>query len=171
MRTHQPSPVKQMQQNSQRKAFPVHLTITRASQYDHNDECVGCGVHVADPCGVACPFETGDFGPDTVLRAAATRLPRHRGGMGWRIHEAILAAAQDLNGSAAPFTLAAAADHALARYLGENAGPETALTGAELIHWHSAGTPIDSIAMALYAAAAQHGGYDFNPDDFGDFPR
>jgi len=39
-------------------------------QLDHNNKCVGCGAHRADPCYPGCPFETRLFRPAVLLRAA-----------------------------------------------------------------------------------------------------
>lgn len=51
----------------------------QAREVDHNSECVGCGAHVSEPCHPTCLFETGQFGPAVILRAAARRLPQHQG--------------------------------------------------------------------------------------------
>ncbi|MEW2386651.1 hypothetical protein AB0873_32200 [Micromonospora sp. NPDC047707] len=54
----------------------------------------------------------------------------------------------------------------LGEHLREQAGPACELTGAELIRRHGLFAPTDVITKALYAAAAQHDGCDFDPDDF-----
>jgi hypothetical protein len=55
----------------------------------------------------------------------------------------------------------------LVDHLSEQAGPTCTLTGGELIPpTHGLFAPANVITMTLYAAAAQHDGCDFDPDDF-----
>lgn len=39
----------------------MKATTTAVIRYDHNDECIGCGAHLADPCGTDCPVQTGEI--------------------------------------------------------------------------------------------------------------
>jgi Fe-S-cluster-containing dehydrogenase component len=46
--------------------------------YGHNDTCVGCGVHYADTCSQACPFETRIVDVPFLLRLAAQDLNNYQ---------------------------------------------------------------------------------------------
>ena len=143
--------------------------ITGTRQLDHNHECVGCGAHYADPCHLTCPFETGDFSPPVLLRAAARRLRDSPAGVGYDIGGALFAAAVDLVGRAEVGGATDEAREILTGFLVDEWGEQAEQIRAEVVYRHSLFTDLDNIALSLYAAAARHDGLDFDPDAFGDF--
>ncbi|MEV4808620.1 hypothetical protein [Micromonospora avicenniae] len=87
-------------------------------------------------------------------------------GQGYHIPDAILAAAQHLTGNPGAHDLVEAIK-VLADHLTDQANPAfKQMAGSDLIRWHGMFTPTDVITMALYAAAAQHDGCEFEPSDF-----
>jgi len=137
---------------------------------DHNNECVGCGMHLSEPCNSFCEFETGEFGPAVLLRAAAGRLRQHPAGFGYNVSAALFAVALDLVGSSAAVQTTEEAKAALADYLLEQWGANVKLVRGQPTHRHGPLVPLPEIARSLYAAAARHSGIDFDPDAFGEFP-
>ncbi|RAO26136.1 hypothetical protein ONO23_05539 [Micromonospora noduli] len=150
-----------------------HRHAIPAAEFDHNNECVGCGTAGHDePCDPTCPFITGTFGPAVTLRAAAGRLTQHPGKIGYLVRSAIRAAARHLTGSPRCYDLAEATISALGDHLTEQADPAfKQMTGGELITWYGQCAPLRTITVALYAAAARYDGSDFDPtEDFAALP-
>ena len=144
---------------------------TAINRLDHNDECVGCGAHLADPCGADCPIETGQITAPVVLRYACKLLMRHPMGIGYDTREAIFTAAHTLTGETRPYPLRLheAAVDAVTGFLACQHGPGSGLTGAEHMFRMSLFAQVEGIAMTLYATAAELEGSEFDPDEFGDF--
>ena len=136
---------------------------------DHNNECVGCGAHVCEPCHPSCPFQTGNLGPAVLLRAAARRLREHPAGVGYDIRGALLAAALDLLHPDQATPAAEEVQEILTSFLVQEWGEWAEPIRAELVYRHGLFTDLDNIALSLYAAAARHDGLAFDPDAFGDF--
>jgi hypothetical protein len=148
----------------------MKATTTTVTRYDHNDRCIGCGAHLADPCGPDCPMQTGQITAAVVLRYAAPRLPQYPAGVGYDVRDAIFGAAQDLLDSERPYPLAHDAAQILAEYLHQVVNPGSDLSGPQLIYRHGLFVGVAELACELYAAAAHSDGIDFDPEDFGDLP-
>jgi hypothetical protein len=139
-----------------------------AREIDHNNECVGCGAHISEPCHPNCPFETGQFGPAVILRAAARRLRDHRAGVGYDIGGALWAAAVDLVGREDAVRLADQARAVLTEYLIWDWGAKAEPIRAQVVYRHGLFSDLDDISRSQYAAAAHHDGIDVDPDAFGE---
>lgn len=145
---------------------------TVINHLDHNDECIGCGAHVADPHqGGNCPIETGEVTAPVILRYACKLLMQHPMGIGYDIREAVFTAAQALTHEDRPYPLHEAAVGAVTSYLTSKHGPDCGLTGNELLYRTALFLQVEVIAMTLYAAAAELAGteFDFDPEKFSDF--
>ncbi|GAB3866424.1 hypothetical protein GCM10029963_79710 [Micromonospora andamanensis] len=145
-------------------------TAIPAREIDHNDQCVGCGaaaygVSAGDPCEPLCPFETGDFGPAVVLRAANRRVLDHPAGVGYDIAGAIFAAAVDLVGRDQAQALADESRQALADYLVGQWGPKAQAIHNQVVYRHGLFAHPYEIATSLYGAADQYDGNAPDPDD------
>jgi len=110
--------------------------VTGAHQLDHNQECVGCGAHVSNPCHPTCPFETGSFSPPVLLRAAAGRLRDNPAGLGYDIRGALFAAALDLVGRDAAGSAADEAQEVLTTFLIDEWVGRAELVRAEVVDRH-----------------------------------
>ncbi|WP_047891161.1 hypothetical protein [Micromonospora sp. RV43] len=143
---------------SQRTTIPTR-------EIDHQDECIGCGAHLANPCGPLCPFETGEFGPAVILRAANRRVLAHPAGVGYDLAAAIFDAAVDLAGRDQAQALADQARAALSDYLVDQWGPQAQAIHSQVVYRHGLFAHLDEIAVSLYGAADQHDGNDPDPDD------
>jgi hypothetical protein len=141
--------------------------VTATRQLDHNHECLGCGAHFSEPCTFDCFFERGELDAAMVLRTAAHRLVEHPDG-GVDIHAAITAAVADLTGTPAQDGPVRAAHTVLGDYL-EHDGAGTEDAGSALVVRLGRDGNRHQVAVTLYAAAASHNGYEFDPDTFGDF--
>jgi len=144
--------------------------VTGARQVDHNNECVGCGAHFSEPCGPACPFETGTYRPAVLLPAAARRLREHPAGVGYDIGGALFAAALDLVGADEAAGAADEARQILTGSLVDQWGPRAEEIRAEVVYRHGLFSDLADLARSLYTAAARHDGIDFDPEAFGEFP-
>lgn len=139
-------------------------------EIDHNDQCVGCGadaygISAGDPCHPLCPFETGEFGPAVILRAANRRVRNHPAGVGYDIAGAIFAAALDLVGRDQAQALAGEARTVLADHLVGRWGPQAKEIHTQVVYRHGLFAQLDDITVSLYGAADQHDGNDVDPDD------
>jgi hypothetical protein len=141
-------------------------TTIPAREIGYKDECVGCGEHFADPCHPTCPFETGEFGPAVILRAAARRLRAHPAGVGYDLAGAIFATAVDLVGREQAQAFADAARAVLTDYLVDQWGPQAEEIRTQVVYRHGLFTHTDDITVSLYGAAEQHEENDVDPDDF-----
>lgn len=157
-----------------RKATDV-TTMIIGREYDHNDQCLGCGAHCADSCGPDCAFETGAMTPAVVLRAAARRLREFRVFRGADIAAAIKHAAVSLSCTPgrdggrsscdAVEDLITDARAALGAYFDLLTGLDSALPNVAMIDPYGVLVPRSQIAATLYTAAALHEGYEFEPQD------
>ncbi|MFG3423415.1 hypothetical protein [Micromonospora sp. NPDC048063] len=138
-------------------------TILR--EIDHDNECVGCGAHFANPCYPLCPFETGKFGPAVILRAANRRVLDHPAGVGYDIAGAIFAAAVDLAGRDQAQALADESREALADHLVGQWGPKAQAIHSQVVYRHGLFAHPVEIAASLYGAADQVDGNDPDPSD------
>lgn len=144
-------------------------------EYDHNDQCIGCGQHFADPCGPDCAFETGIMTPAVVLRAATRRLQDFRAFGGADIAAAIEHAARILScipqagGYRIPRSAVAGlvtdARAALGAYFDLLTGPDSALPNVAMIDPYGLLVPRSQIAATLYIAAALDEGHEFEAQD------
>lgn len=148
---------------------PGSRRLVGQRRYDHNNDCVGCGVHIAGPCHPGCPFETGAYRPAVLLRASAARLREHPAGVGYSISDAFFAAALDLVGRHEATGAAEQAKHILADFLVDQQGYAEEIR-TQAVHRHGLFTDLPEIARTLYAAAAAHDGIEFDPEEFGEFP-
>ncbi|MFF3857128.1 hypothetical protein [Micromonospora sp. NPDC002575] len=139
-------------------------TIPRR-EIDHDKECVGCGAHFANPCHPLCPFETGEFGPAVILRAANRRVLDHPAGAGYDLAGAIFAAAVDLVGRSQAQALADAARTMLADYLVGQWGPQAKEIHNQVVYRHGLFAHPAEIAVSLYGAADQDDDHDVAPND------
>ncbi len=144
---------------------------TTINRYDHNQECIGCGTHTADPCSGDCPIETGRITAPVVLRYACKLLLQHPMDVGYDISQAIFTAAQTLTDEARPYPLHEAGVDAVGAFLTRRHGPDCGLSGADLLYRTGLFVQAEVIAMTLYAAAAELAGieFDFDLQEFGDF--
>ncbi|SCL43828.1 hypothetical protein GA0070606_0018 [Micromonospora citrea] len=140
-------------------------TTISAREINHQDECVGCSAHLSDPCHPLCPFETGEFGPAVILRAANHRVRNHPAGVGYDIAGAIFAAAIDLVGNDQAQALADESRQALADYLVGQWGPQAEAIHNQVVYRHGLFAQLAEIAVSLYGAADQYDGNDPDPSD------
>jgi hypothetical protein len=140
-------------------------TTIPTREIDHDNECVGCGTHFANPCHPLCPFETGEFGPAVILRAANRRVRNHPAGVGYDLAGAIFGAAVDLAGRDQAQALADASRAALADYLVGQWGPQAEAIHSQVVYRHGLFAQLAEIAGSLYGAAEQHDGNAPDPDD------
>jgi hypothetical protein len=138
-------------------------------QFDHNNECVGCGAHISEPHHPTCPFETGMYGPAVLLRAAAIRLREHPAGVGYNISEALFSAALELVGKDQAASAADRGKQVLSDFLVDQWGPSAQEIRSQVVYRHGLFTDLPDIARSMYAAAARHDGIDFDAE-FGEFP-
>jgi hypothetical protein len=140
-------------------------TTIPAREINDQDECVGCGAHLSDPCHPLCPFETGEFGPAVILRAANLRVRNHPAGIGYDLAGAIFAAAIDLAGRDQAQPLADASRAVLADYLVGQWGPKAQAIHSQVVYRHGLFAQLTEIAVSLYGAADQHDSNAPAPDD------
>lgn len=143
-------------------------TGTPSRKFDHNNECVGCGAHLSEPCDPTCPLETGAFGPAVLLRAAAGRLREHPAGVGYDISAALFDAALELVGGQVAAGAAEQAKQVLTSFLVDQWGPNVEVI--RLVYRHGLFSDLSEIARSMYAAAASHDGVEFDTEAFGEFP-
>lgn len=151
---------------------------TLAREYDHNDECVGCGAHLSNPCDPDCAFETGDIRASVVLRTAARRLSLFSLHRGADVDAAILFAAGLLTpdhwmGNAdEPDELAHEARVALVAYFNHVlAADNCGEVDETMIHGFGRLAPRSIIAAQLYRASAHADGLHllFTDDEFASY--
>jgi len=138
-------------------------------RWDHNNECVGCGAHLSDPCDPTCPFETGVFGPAVLLRAAAGRLREHPAGVGYDISAALFDAAMELVSRQDAAGATEQAKQVLTGFLVDQWGPSAEAIRGQVVYRHGLFSDLPEIARSLYAAAS-HDGIDFDAEAFGEYP-
>jgi hypothetical protein len=144
-------------------------------EYDHNDQCIACGAHCADPCGPDCAFETGTMTPAVVLRAATRRLRDFKAFRGADIAAAITHAAASLSctprqdGHRSPRNavedLVTDARAALGAYFDLLTRPDSALPNVAMIDPYGVLVPRSQITATLYTAAALEEGREFEAQD------
>jgi hypothetical protein len=105
-------------------------------QFDHNNECVGCGADHADPCHPSCPFETRVFSLAMLLRAAARRLRDNPAGVGYDIRGAVFDAAVVLAGAEHACGGTADACEVLTSFLIAQWGPQAEQIRREVVYRH-----------------------------------
>ena len=140
--------------------------------YDHNDQCVGCGAHRADPCDLDCAFETGEIRPSVLLRTAAQQLHLFSLHRGADVEGAIAFAAAILTpdhwmGNAdEPYELAHEGRLALVAYFNHLlVGADCGVVDEDMIHAFGRLAPRSIIAAQLYRASAHADGIDLEVED------
>ncbi|GAA1575726.1 hypothetical protein GCM10009827_116990 [Dactylosporangium maewongense] len=166
---------------------------TPVAEYDHNDNCVGCGTHRNAPCRPACPFGTGVFDESTILRATVRRLSDHRvidgqarafvlrelGCVEWTVRRgqrhggyhlrsAMVATAVELVGETHATSLVERAREFLIDFLVVEWGAAPQPMRVLVVYLHGMTADLQDIGLSLYAAAARLDGDDFNAEDFGE---
>jgi len=137
---------------------PRTATAGPAREIDHNNECIGCGAHLANPCHPRCGFETGQFGAAVLLRGAVARLEHHLAGIGYDVAGAVFAAALALVGRERAQREHDLALEVLGRFLIRRGGAQGLPSRAEAVYRFGLFAPRFDIAAALYAAVAGHDG-------------
>jgi hypothetical protein len=143
----------------------TQVTAIPPRELDHRHECVGCGAHFSDPDAPSCPFETGEFGPAVILRAAAGRLTDRPAGIGCDINGALFATALEFVGRENAWEATTKASDALAEYQAQLGGEPARAIRDQLVYRLGLFATNDEITVSLYGAAALHDDIDFDPDD------